>query len=151
MSSKLKVIVKDLDYLIPLISYLGSNPYWWARSADALADELSLERNRVARIFREHKTIFRESKVHKDGTGPFYSLQMRYARRNDGKTDELAKSTALPVLSEGEVIGLIDFLVRISSMQTAVAASRWTSIFAVVAAFVSSAAAIVAAILASTG
>jgi hypothetical protein len=39
-----------------------------------------------------------------------YALQMRYAQRKHGSLEELEEITALPVLSESEVISLLDFL-----------------------------------------
>jgi hypothetical protein len=60
--SNVPYILEDIEYLVPLISYLGSNPYWWARSAPSLASELALDESHVQRIFERHPMIFRKSR-----------------------------------------------------------------------------------------
>jgi hypothetical protein len=149
MMSNLKHIGNDIDYLIPLIFFLGSNPYWWARSPQELAAELSLDETRVSEIFARYSTIFRRSEYDKEEKRYYYSLQMRYAQRKDGKTKEPPKVSAFPVLSESEIIALITFLMQISSNENTARASRRTSLMVVCSAVVSALSAIAAAVLAA--
>lgn len=141
--STTKKVLEDIDILVPLISYLGSNPYWWARTAISLSKELSLEPRRVKQAFLEHPMIFKKDSYIEESGDYAYALQMRYAQRKDGSLDELGEVSNLPVLSEAEIISLIDFLLRVSSLESSRRATR----VALIAAFLSAAAAIVAAFL----
>lgn len=147
MASNLRRVKDDIDVLIPLIFYLGANPYWWARSAPELSKELSLDTRRVAEVFKKYPMIFRKSEFDSKRSRHYYSLQMRYSQRDDGKTDEPPKSSALPVLSETEVIGLIDFLFRISSIEQNMSANYRTNLIAVSCAVIAAFAAIFAAFI----
>ena len=83
-------------------------------------------------------------------TGQFtYALQMRYARRDDGDTKHLPRVSALPPLTREEVIALIDFLVRISSLQKTVSSAHKTVIATAVSAVIAAAVAIFVALLKS--
>lgn len=138
-----KQIIKDIDYLVPLISYLGSNPYWWARSAPSLAKEISLDPMRVQEVFNRYPMIFRKSLYIEDSDAFSYALQMRYAHRKDGGLEEPGKVSFLPVLSEAEIISLVDFLMRISSEVT----SKRNTTVAIIAAVVSALTALIVAFL----
>lgn len=138
-------ILEDIEYLVPLISYLGSNPYWWARSAPSLAKELSLDAGRVQAIFERHPMIFRKSRYIGESQAHSYALQMRYAQRRDGDTDQPPQVSAFPVLSESQVIALIEFLVKVSTLETGVRSATRSAYIAVGAAIVSALAAIAAA------
>jgi hypothetical protein len=142
-------ILEDIEYLVPLISYLGSNPYWWARSAPSLAKELSLDQARVQQLFDRHPMIFRKSRYIEESKAHSYALQLRYAQRKDGDTEQPPQVSAFPVLSESQVIALIDFLVRISTLDTSVRSSMRSMYVAVAAAIVSSITAVVVALLKS--
>jgi hypothetical protein len=100
-------ILDDIDYLIPLITYLGSNPYWWARSAPSLAEELALDKTRVQIVFERYPMIFRKSLFIEESNAFSYALQMRYARRNDSDTNHPPKVSYFPTLSSDEVIALL--------------------------------------------
>ena len=140
-------ILDDIDYLVPLVTYLGSNPFWWARSAPSLAAELSLDQNRVEEVFSRYPMIFRKSLYIKESSAHSYALQMRYAQRKDGDTDHPPKVSYFPVLSEDQVISLIEFLVRLSSLETTVRSSKRGIYIAVLASIVSAATAIIVAVL----
>jgi len=144
-------ILDDIDCLIPLITYLGSNPYWWARSAPSLSVELALDAERVQAVFDRYPMIFRKSRFINESNAHSYALQMRYARRQDGDTDHPPKVSYLPPLSSDEVIALIDFLVRISTLEKTVSSSRKTMIVAVVSAIISATAAIAVSLLHGVG
>jgi hypothetical protein len=145
--SKVSYLPEDIEYLVPLISYLGSNPYWWARSAPSLGSELSLDESRVQQIFERHPMIFRRSRYIEESKAYSYALQMRYAQRRDGKIKEPPQVSAFPVLSESQVIALIEFLVKVSTLETGVRSATRSAYMAVAAAILSALAAIAAAVL----
>ena len=145
--SNVRHILDDIEYLVPLISYLGSNPYWWARSAPSLAKELSLDEARVQQLFERHPMIFRKSRYVEESKAHSYALQLRYAQRRDGSVDHPPAVSAFPVLSESQVIALIDFLVRVSTLESSVRSSTRSMYVAVAAAVVSAATAVVVALI----
>lgn len=145
--SNVRHILDDIEYLMPLIAYLGSNPYWWARSAPSLGKELGLDPARVAQIFERYPMIFRKSKYIDETKTHSYALQMRYARRSDGDTDHPPQVSYLPVLSEQQVLSLIEFLIKLSTLETTVRSAQRTALVSVVAALMAAAAAIATALL----
>ena len=147
--SNVRHILDDIEYLVPLISYLGSNPYWWARSAPSLAKELSLDPVRVQQLFERHPMIFRKSRYIEESKANSYALQLRYAQRRDGDTEQPPQVSEFPVLSESQVIALIDFLVRVSTLETSVRSSTRSMYVAVIAAIVSAITAVAVALLKS--
>lgn len=146
MTSTRQILV-DIDYLVPLISYLGANPYWWARSAPSLGKELGLDISRVQALFERYPMIFRKSRYIEDSRAYSYALQMRYAQRKDGETEQLPQVSHFPVLSEAQLLSLIEFLVKLSSVETTLHTSRRTAEIAVVAAVISAFTAIVVALV----
>ena len=147
--TNVRYILDDIDVLVPLIAYLGSNPYWWARSAPSLAKELSIDAARVQTVFERYPMIFRKSKFIEDSKAFSYALQMRYAHRNDGLTEQPPQVSHFPVLSEQQVLTLTEFLVKLSSLETTVRSSKRTALVSVVAAIVSAIAAVAVALLKS--
>jgi len=140
-------ILDDIEYLVPLVTYLGSNPYWWARSAPSLAKELALDPTRVQCVFERHPMIFRKSRFIEDAKAYSYALQMRYAQRRDGETEQPPQVSAFPVLSEAQVISLIEFLVKVSTLETGVRSATRNAYIAVAASLVAAAAAVASAFL----
>ena len=120
---------------------LGSNPYWWARSAPSLPQELSLDPNRVQQLFERYPMIFRKSRYIEASKAESYALQWRYAQRRTGDLEQPPQVSNFPVLKESQIISLIDFLVRISNVETAFRSSKRTG-------YVSAGSAVVAAIVA---
>ena len=143
----ISLILSDIDYIIPLITYLGMNPYWWARSAPALSAELALDEGRVRIIFDRYPMIFRKSLYIEEAKSYSYALQMRYARRDDGKTGDLPKLSGLPPLTREEIIALIDFLVRISTLEKTISSTHKTIAAAALSALITAMAIISAAYL----
>lgn len=77
-----------IDYLIASIIYLASQRGWWARTPKMLASELSLDENRLTAAFDGFPGIFRKSAKPSETGQHFYSLQARYALRDDYQGDE---------------------------------------------------------------
>ena len=142
-----KRILEDIEFLVPLISYLGSNPFWWARSAPSLAKELALDAQRVQEVFERHPMIFKKSRFIEESKAHCYALQARYAQRDDGETDQPPQVSAFPVLSESQIISLIEFLVKLSALETTVSSARTSAFVAVGAAVISALVAISVALL----
>jgi hypothetical protein len=138
-------ILDDVDCLVPLIAYLGSNPYWWARSAPSIS-KLGLDPNRVQILFDRYPMIFRKSNYIEESHAHAYALQMRYAQRKDGQTDQPAQVSYFPVLSEQQVLALIEFLVKLSNLETTVRSSKRTALISVIAAVASAITAIAVAV-----
>jgi hypothetical protein len=140
-------MLDDIDCLVPLITYLGANPYWWARSAPSIGIELGLNPEHVQNIFERYPMIFRKSKYIKEEKSHSYALQMRYAQRADGKTDELSEVSYFPVLSEAQIISLIEFLVKISNLGVTMNSMKKTTIISVIASVASATTAIIVAFI----
>ena len=127
-------IPSDIEILVPLITYLGANPVWWARSATSLAEELGLDPVKVARAFERYPMIFRRSNyIHQAGAYS-YALQMRYAHRRDGLLTAPPQICHFPVLSEQQVLSLIEFLVKMSTLEITARSARRSAMIAGVAA-----------------
>ncbi|WP_138510334.1 hypothetical protein [Maricaulis alexandrii] len=129
----------NIDYLLPAIVYLGANQHWWARSSDELANELSLDRQKLEAVFEGFPSLFRR-KDRAEG-GPVYSLQARYARRL--VQDVKPKSGEIPPLSESELSMLLTFVSTLADNEI----RQRQNMVSVVAAIVAALAAIVAAVL----
>ena len=99
-------LTDEIDILVPLITYLGAHPYWWARSSPSLAQELSLDAERVAQTFAR-----------------------------------------FPVLTDTQILSLIEFLLKISTRNASIRTSRLGAMIAVGAAILSSVAALAPALV----
>jgi hypothetical protein len=140
-------ILDDIELLVPLITYLGSNPFWWARSAPSIAKELGLDEARVGGIFERYPMIFRKSRYIEESKAHSYALQMRYAQRHDGQTEQPPEVSAFPVLSEAQVLALVEFLVKLSTLESSVRTAARNAYIAVAASLVSAGAAVAVALL----
>lgn len=142
-------IIDDIEVLVPLITYLGANPFWWARSAPSLAAELGLDPGRVAQAFERYPMIFRRSNYIQESQAYSYALQMRYAQRRDGVIDDPPQVFSFPVLTEQQVLSLIEFLLKLSTLDATIRSTRRSAAIAVAAAILSALAAMTSAILRS--
>lgn len=91
--------------------------------------------------------IFRKSRYIEESKAHSFALHMRYAQRRDGNTEQPPQVSALPVLSDVQVLALIEFLVKLSTLETGVRSAARSAYIAVGAAIVAALAAIVAALL----
>ncbi len=99
-----------IDYLIASVIYLGTQRGWWARRPSNLAYELSLDRDKLELVFEAFPGIFRKSANPSDNGEHFYSLQARYAQRDDyGQAEE---KTDIPPLSVETVKLIYDFILK---------------------------------------
>lgn len=53
--------VRRVDYLVASIIYLGTHSYYWARSPQALARELSMDADELQEVFNSFPGLFRKS------------------------------------------------------------------------------------------
>jgi len=140
-------IPNDIEILVPLITYLGANPFWWARSAPSLAKELGLDPEKVDQAFKRYPMIFRKSNYIEKSGAHSYALQMRYAHRRDGVLDAPPEVSHFPVLSEQQVLSLIEFLVKMSTLEITARSARRSATIAVIAAALSALAAVTSVLI----
>ena len=143
----ISTIPDDIEILVPLITYLGANPVWWARTAPSLAKELGLDEGKVAATFERYPMIFRKSNYIKEFSAHSYALQMRYAHRGDMSIDAPAEISHFPVLSEQQVLSLIEFLVKMATLEITARSAKRSATIAVIAAVLSALAAITTVLL----
>lgn len=94
-----------------------------------------MDEARVKAAFEAHPMIFKKAAFIEGSGDHAYALQMRYAQRKDGSLEELGEVTYLPTLSESEVISLIDFLLRVSNLESDRRSTRVALIAAILSAF----------------
>ena len=79
-----------IEYLTASVIYLATQRGWWARTPAALAEELSLDHAKLALVFDGFPGIFRKSTRPSNTGEHYYSLQARYAQRDDyGQPEEV--------------------------------------------------------------
>lgn len=134
----------NIDYLISSILYLGTHKSYWSRTPHGLAAELSLDEARLLLVFDSFPSIFRKSAKPGDHNQHYYSLQARYAQREDSDTNEPERIAPL----DTEKLNLLfDFVLKMTEHERTDARARLTSWIAVGAAVVSAGAAIVVGVM----
>ncbi|HEX8223726.1 MAG TPA: hypothetical protein VF605_07920 [Allosphingosinicella sp.] len=73
---------EHVDYLVASVIYLATQRGWWARTPSAMAGELSLDGTKLRAVFEGFPGIFRKSKRAGSNGEHFFSLQARYAQRD---------------------------------------------------------------------
>lgn len=133
----------NIEYLTASIIYLATQEGWWARTPAALAGELSLDHTRLKQVFEGFPGIFRKS-TRPSSTGEhFYSLQARYAQRNDyGQAEEV---TDIRPLDADRIRLIYDFVLKAADDERAAKRALIGNSIAVTAAILAALAAIVAA------
>lgn len=135
----------NVDYLIASVIYLATQRGWWARTPANLAEELSLDRKRLAQVFEGFPGIFRKSKRPSPTGEHYFALQARYALRTDyGQKEE---STDILPLKTEEVRLIYDFVLKSADDEKARHRMFIGNSIAVGAAIVSAATAILVAYL----
>jgi hypothetical protein len=137
----------NVDYLISSIIYLGPHGYYWARTPRNMASELSLDEDRLQRVFDGFPGIYRKSvRASKNGQH-YYALQARYAQKEGGDTSDPEEVSYIAPLGTDKLQLLINFVVQSAEQEIATRRARLTSGVAIVAAIIAAAAAVVAALL----
>lgn len=152
MSNTLTVsFTNDFHYLTALIQHLGAHEKWNSRTPRNIADSLGLEISKVERILNEYPSFFRKSKNVSSQKEPLFALHLRYARRR--KNADTGEREAPPV-SSSELTMLMDLVTKMINIEaedkrlaTESKHNNFKVWAAVIAAIISSAAAIIATII----
>jgi hypothetical protein len=141
----------SIDYLLVAIIHLGVHTYWWGRSATSMAAELTLDRERLLRVFRGFPGIFRESTSTTNDGEPYFALQARYAQFKSDTGEEPKPNSAsdIPPLDTEKLRLLIDFVQTMTEHEKTDRRGRITGFIAVSAAIASAAAAMFSAYIAN--
>jgi hypothetical protein len=146
---------ENIDYLVPVIMYLGTDRYDWSGTPRELAEELSIDATRLAKVLDAFPALFRRLETrHEDGQ-IYYALHSRYALNTryiaegvnlDGARETHEVLEVRPLDSE-KLEFLLNFVLKMADSETMVMTNRRTNVFAIIAVVVSAAALIVAALL----
>ena len=138
---------RDIDYLIAAIVYLGSQGFFWARTPKHMASELSLQEERLEKIFDRYPGIFRKSAKPSKNGQHFYSLQARYAQREGGDTSEPEQISYIAPLGDERIKLLVDFVRTLASEEVESRRRLWGIWVSTGAAVVSAVTAILVALM----
>lgn len=137
---------EHIEYLTASVIYLATQRGWWARTPAALAAELSLEHDKLIRVFEAFPGIFRKSASPSESGEHFYSLQARYAQLTDYDKEE--READIPPLDTDKIRLIYDFVLKAADDERAgrralignsiaVSAAVIAAISAIAAAFIS--------------
>jgi hypothetical protein len=138
---------KHIDYLVPSIIYLGTHGFYWARSPQAMAAELSLDRNHLLQVFEGFPAIYRRSHRSAPHGEHYYALQARYAQREGGDTSDPEQVTYISPLDKDKLQMVITFVIQAAEAERASFRAWFTGGIAITAAIFSAIAAIFAAFI----
>lgn len=134
---------RNIDILLPSIIYLGSHEYYWARSPESMSKELSLDQDRLSKVFNDFPEIFRKTIPNDDSDTTYYALQARYAQREGGDTADPSKLSYIRELDREHIKMLIDFVSQSSEREKA-GRRAWTT---VTSAIIAAASALIVALI----
>jgi len=144
----MKSYSKDLALLTVLVTHLGTCKLK-SKSAPKLAEDLSLEKSEIARIFSEYPELFVEagdsSKHERERT---YTLHIRYALRWKDKGDDGA-DVRKPIEAE-HLSALLIYIDNQAAQENAAKRQGLTNTVAIIAAIVAAIAAVAAAVISSS-
>ncbi|HEX6374943.1 MAG TPA: hypothetical protein VFZ91_04405 [Allosphingosinicella sp.] len=134
-----------VDYLVASVIYLATQRGWWARTPSAMAGELSLDENRLLTVFEGFPGLFRRSKRVSPNGQHYYSLQARYAQRDEYQVKE--EVTDIFPLETDKIRLIYDFILKSADDERT--GRRWLvgNSIAVCAAVISAATAVIVAYL----
>jgi hypothetical protein len=136
-----------IDYLVSSIIYLGTHTYYWARSPEALARELSLDERELELTFDGFPGLFRKSRRLAPHGQHYYALQARYAQREGADTEDPEEMSYIKPLNADKLGMLLDFVLKMTEHEKA-AFRGWTAnIVSIVAVIISAIAVVWAATL----
>jgi len=138
------------EYLMAAIYYLGTEGYWWARTPQEMARELSLDETKLLAVFQSFPGIFRKSLMPAKSGQHMYSLQARYAQR-DQKDKPDQRISYIPPLANDDIRLLHEFVLKSAEAEKARGLALITNGIAAAAAVVSAGTAILVAYLTSGG
>jgi hypothetical protein len=138
---------EKIDYLVSSIIYLGTHTYYWARSPDALASELSMDATTLEEVFQSFPGLFRKSHRVAENGQHYYALQARYAQREGGDTKDPETTSYIEPVDVDKLKMLLDFVMKMADDEKATFRGWLASSIAVLAAVLSAIAAVYAATL----
>jgi hypothetical protein len=133
---------EDIDYLLAAAVYLASSTYWWGRTPQRLANELSLDEIRLTSVLAGYPGIFRQSKTVADNGQTSFSLQARYAHFDSKDGKEPASSDDIPPIEADELKLVLEFIQKMAEHEKTDARARRSNFIAVGAAVISAVAAL---------
>jgi len=140
----------NIDYLVPSIFYLATNEGWWARSAQEMARELSLDKHHLLRVFEGFPGIFRKSLVvDQHDKRHFFALQARYAGRTGDDLGEGERAIDVPPLSKDHLKLILDFVQQTAESEQLNRRTMITGSIAMLAALVAASSALGVALMKS--
>jgi len=141
---------EDFHYLTALIQHLGAHEKWNSRTPRNISDSLGLDFQIVEKVLDDYPSFFRKSKNLSAQNEPLYALHLRYARRK--KNSETGQRECHPI-SSSELTMLMELVTKMISVETEdkrLTAENKHNNFkiwaAIAVAFLSSGAAIIAAL-----
>lgn len=126
-----------VDYLISSIIYLGTHEFYWARSPEALAKELSLDEHKLGAVFDGFPGIFRKSRRLSSTGQSFYALQARYAQREGDSTGDPEQTSYIAPIDSEKLKLLLDFILKMTEHEKTDHRTRWSNALAIVTAIFS--------------
>ncbi|QQP88763.1 hypothetical protein IGS68_22540 [Skermanella sp. TT6] len=138
---------QNVDYLLASIIYLGSHNYYWARSPKNMAEELSLDEDRLQKVFNNFPGIYRRS-VRKARNGQhYYALQARYAQKEGGDVNDPEEVSYIEPLDTNKLQLLITFVLQSAEQERTSRRAFTTNFISIAAAIIAATAAVTTAIL----
>lgn len=130
---------RNVEYLVSAVLYMGAYRKYWGRTASNLAEELSLDRDKIQAMFVAFPSLFRKGRKARNGEHN-YSLQARYAlRTKEDPPDEPDPESAPSIrpLTVEEQKMLLDYVLKAAEaerVERRAAITNWISVGAAVAA-----------------
>jgi hypothetical protein len=136
-----------VDYLVSSIIYLGTHTYYWARSPDALARELSMDASQLEEMFDVFPGLFRKSHRLAPNGQHYYALQARYAQREGKDTVDPEETSYIAPLDVEKIKMLLDFVIKLSQEERVHLRGWVANAISVIAVIISASAVVYAATL----
>jgi hypothetical protein len=136
----------NVDYLVSSIIYLGTHGFYWARSSSNLAAELSVDQDKLTRVFEGFPGLFRRSRRVGPNGQPYYALQARYAQREGGDVADPEEVSYIAPLTVDKLKMLTDFVLESAEAERTSRRANIANAFSTAAAVLAAATAILVAL-----
>ncbi|GEO43635.1 hypothetical protein SAE02_77830 [Skermanella aerolata] len=138
---------QNIDFLLASIIYLGSHDYYWARSPKNMAEELSLDEERLKNVFNGFPGIYRRSLRKANNGQHYYALQARYAQKKGGDVSDPEEVFYIDPLDTTKLQLLITFVLQSAEQERTSRRAFVTNFISITAAIIAAMAAVATAIL----
>ena len=136
-----------IDYLVSSLVYLSSHSYYWARSPTNMATELSLDAERLRKVFDGFPGLYRRSVRTSSSGEHYYAVQARYAQREGGDIGDPEQISYIAPLPTERLKLIIDFVVHSAEAERASRRAWVVNTVSMTAAIVAATAAVTVALL----